>query len=179
MSQENDPLKIKLEALLESWKIDGLPGRQTLMDTARDLLDWRKAHGINGLWLNEPVFATATLDDAWGHGLELIGAYAQVLGMRVIPLGLEKTARDIIDTCQDLQPEYLGMTILQFDSEEDLCEIGKNLPAKTRLVAGGPVFKSDPGMARRARVHFMAKNVGEFIRFMMSDNNLSRKEPVD
>jgi methylmalonyl-CoA mutase cobalamin-binding subunit len=171
MGQENHPLKIKLEDLLESWKTGGLPGRQTLMDTARDLIDWRKAHGINGLWPEEPVFATATLDDAWGHGLELIGAYAKVLGMKVVPLGLEKTAREIMDACWKIQPDYLGMTILQFDSENDLCEIGKNLPAKTRLIAGGPVFKSDLDMARQARVHFMAKNVAEFIRFMMSDDS--------
>ncbi|MBA3030819.1 MAG: cobalamin B12-binding domain-containing protein [Desulfobacteraceae bacterium] len=167
MNPQCQALKSKLEDLVDGWKTSGLPGRQTLMDMARDLLEWKKEKEITGLWAIPPVFATATLDDAWGYGLELIGAYAKVLGMKVVPLGLEKSAREIIEACHEIQPDYLGMTILQFDSEEDLCDIGRQIPDKTRLIAGGPVFKSDPDMAGRARVFFMAKNVAAFIRFFL------------
>jgi hypothetical protein len=167
VNPENQALKSKLEDLLGSWKAKGLPGRQTLMDIARDLLEWKKTSGITGLWPVPPVFATATLDDAWGHGLEVIGEYAKVLGMKMVPLGLEKSAGEIVSACHELQPDYLGMTILQFDSEEDLFKIGKALPKKVKIIAGGPVFKSDPDLAGRTGVHYAAKDLAGFLKFFL------------
>jgi len=45
--------------------------------------------------------------------------------------------------------------------------ISKNLPSKTNIIAGGPVFTADPGFARRTGIHFVAKNVAYFIRFLL------------
>ena len=165
---ENNLLSQKLENLLEEWKASGMPGRDTLMKTGQALLDWRASESIDGLWFETPVFATATLDDAWGHGLELIALYAKVMGMKVVPLGLEKSAEVIITACHDIRPDYLGLTVLRFDAEEDLCEVGWKIPAVTRLIAGGPIFKADPEIAVRANVHFTAKDVAAFIRFFLT-----------
>ena len=168
MGDKTNPLRIKLQGLVDHWHVTGLPGRQTLMDTARDLTEWKQSQGVAGLWADAPVLLTATLDDAWGHGIELIEAYARVLGMRVSSLGLEKSAREIISACKEQQPDYLGMTVLQFDSEDELCEIGHNIPDKTRVIVGGPIFKSDPEIAERTRVHFAARDVTAFIQYFLS-----------
>jgi hypothetical protein len=39
--------------------------------------------------------------------------------------------------------------------------------SKTKIIAGGPVFTADRGFARRTGIHFAAKNVAYFIRFMV------------
>ena len=169
MSDKTELFKIKLQALVDHWQDSGLPGRQTLMDTAQDLMQWKSFQSVNGLWPSPPVFLTATLDDAWGHGLELIETYAEVMGLTVISLGLEKTAAEIITGANDHNPDYLGMTVLQFDSEEELIEISRHIPERTKVIAGGPIFKSDPDIARRTGVHFTAKDVTAFVQYFLSN----------
>ena len=162
-----DSLNEKLRALVDQWQLTGLPGRQTLLDKAGELQDWKKTHEIPGLWVEPPGLVTATLDDAWGLGVQLIEQYALILGMNVFPLGLEKSAQEIIASCHEIVPDYLGMTILQFDSEEDLSEIKRKIPDQTRLIVGGPVFLADPEMAQRVGVHFLAKDLIEFLNFFI------------
>jgi hypothetical protein len=57
--------------------------------------------------------------------------------------------------------------VLQFDSEENISMISRNLPSKTNIIAGGPVFTADRGFARRTGIHFAAKNVADFIGFLL------------
>ena len=110
---------------------------------------------------------TATLDDGLGQGLEIIRMFSETAGIEIIDLGLLVTPDKIITECKRNNPDLLGLTVLQFDSEEDILMLSKNLPPKTKIIAGGPVFTADPGFARRTGIHFVAKNVVYFIRFLL------------
>ncbi len=110
---------------------------------------------------------TATLDDGLGQGLEIIRMFSETTGLEIIDLGLLVTPEKIITACEKNNPDLLGLTVLQFDSEEDILMISRNLPSKTKIIAGGPVFMADPEFARRTGIHFTAKNVAWFIRFLL------------
>jgi methylmalonyl-CoA mutase cobalamin-binding subunit len=153
--------------LANQWIATGLPSRQALDETADKLASLRERLKVNGLWDQRPSMVTATLDDGLGHGLAIIEKFAAVVGMRLIPQGLMQTPEAVIDACQRHQPDYLGLTILQFDTEDDLTCIARHLPQKTRIVAGGPVFSGDPDFARRTGTHHAAKNVAGFLRYLL------------
>ena len=123
--------------------------------------------GASGLWDNPPLMITATLDDGLGQGLEVIRMFSETAGLEIIDLGLLVTPEKIITACKKNNPDLLGLTVLQFDSEEDILMISKNLPSKTKIISGGPVFTADPEFARRTGIHFAAKNVAYFIRFLL------------
>lgn len=127
----------------------------------------RSQLNIQGVWESAPVMVTATVDDGLGQGLAVIEKYATAIGMRLISLGLMQTPEAIIAACHRYQADYLGMTVLQFDSEDDLISIAEKLPSRTRIVAGGPVFSADPEFAERTGTHYAAKNVAAFLRFML------------
>jgi len=110
---------------------------------------------------------TATLDDGLGHGLEVIRMFSEVAGLEIIELGLLVAPEKIITACKKNKPDLLGLTVLQFDSEENILMISRNLASKTKIIAGGPIFTADQGFARRAGIHFTAKNVAYFIRFLL------------
>ena len=125
-----------------------------------------KTSGV-GLWDNPPLMITATLDDGLGQGLQIIRMFSEIAGLELIDLGLLVAPEKITTACQKNKPDLLGLTILQFDSEENILTISKNLPSKTKIIAGGPVFTAGPGFARRTGIHFTAKNVADFIRFLL------------
>ena len=113
------------------------------------------------------MMITATLDDGLGQGLGVIRMFSETAGLEIIDLGLLVAPEKIIAACKKNNPDLLGLTVLQFDSEEDILMISKNLPSKTKIIAGGPVFTADPEFARRTGIHFTAKNVAHFIRFLL------------
>ncbi len=144
-----------------------MPSRSGLEKVAGDLREWKVKTGGSGLWANPPLMMTATLDDGLGHGLEVIRMFSEAAGLEIIELGLLVAPEKIITACKKNKPDLLGLTVLQFDSEENILMISRNLPAKTKIIAGGPVFTADRGFARRAGIHFAAKNVADFIRFLL------------
>ena len=148
-----------------------MPSRSGLEKKAGDLREWKVKTGGSGLWSTPPLMMTATLDDGLGQGLEVIRMFSEVAGLEIIELGLLVTPENIITACQKHTPDLLGLTVLQFDSEEDILMISRNLPSKTKIIAGGPVFTADPEFALRAGVHFAAKNVAYFIRFLLQLEN--------
>ena len=159
----------QLEELCRTWVHNGLPSREQIRNRAEALSDWKEDHQINGLWLHRPTLITATIDDGIGQGIEIINLYGRLLGCEVIPLGLMQKPATIVQRCRQHRPRYLGLTVLQLDSEEDLTEIVAELPPETKLIAGGPAFKYDPEMASRCGVHFVAANVAYFIEFMLNE----------
>ena len=144
-----------------------MPSRSELEKAAGDLRELKMKTGGSGLWDIPPLMITATLDDGLGHGLEVIRMFSEAAGLEIIELGLLVTPEKIITACKKNKPDLLGLTVLQFDSEESILMISRNLPSKTKIIAGGPVFTADRGFARRAGVHFTAKNVAYFIRFLL------------
>jgi len=160
-------LREKLEELSIEWQSKGLPSRSGLEKAAGDLREWKKKTGCSGLWDIPPLMMTATLDDGLGQGLEVIRMFSEAAGLEIIDLGLLVTPEKIITACKKEKPDLFGLTVLQFDSEENILMISQNLPSKTKIIAGGPVFKADREFARRTGIHFAARNVADFIRFLL------------
>jgi methylmalonyl-CoA mutase cobalamin-binding subunit len=154
--------------LATRWHTSGLPSRQCLLEKAAELERLRHALNIHGIWYRSPSMITATLDDGIGQGLEIIEQFAEAIGMRLIRLGLLQTPVTILHACQRHQPDFLGMTVLQFDTEADLHRIAKQVPQRTRIVAGGPVFSADRGFQERTGTDYAASNVADFLRFMLT-----------
>lgn len=161
-----DLLRIQLQQISQPWRINGLPSAEAVEAEAVRLDNFKKEHKINGLWDIPPLLVTATLDDGLGQGLSSIHRYAAIAGLNVHHLGLLQTADSIIRACQKLNPDFVGLTVLQLDTDEALAQIGHNLPPRTRLVAGGPAFTYDPEMASRCGVAYVARNVAYFIDFL-------------
>jgi methylmalonyl-CoA mutase cobalamin-binding subunit len=104
--------------------------------------------------------------DQW---LAVIERFAAAIGIHLTALGLLQSPEAIIAACHRHRPDYVGLTVLQFDSEDDVAQITQGLPANTRIIAGGPVFTGDSGFAQRTGTHHTAKNVAAFLRFMLDD----------
>jgi methylmalonyl-CoA mutase cobalamin-binding subunit len=160
-------LKEKIEQLLQAWQANGIPTRQGFAAEAQALARWRDTRGIAGLWPFPPVMVTATIDDGWGQGLELIHRFADAVGLHVVSLGLLQPPETVIEACHRYRPDLLGLTVVQLDAEEDLAEIAKNLPERTKIVAGGPAFKADPDFARRTGVSFVAAHAAAFLGYLL------------
>lgn len=157
----------KLKALCDEWKSSGPPSREKLMAKAEALQRWKSEANVAGLWSEPPLLLTATLDDGIGQGIEIINNYSKMMGFQVLFMGLMKSPDAIIDTCRREKPAILGLTVLQMDSEDALAHIGRNLPSKTKLIAGGPAFQYDPQMAARCGVSYVAKNIVYFVDYVL------------
>ncbi len=145
------------------------PARETYLNAARDMADWRARHHDSGLWRVSPLMVTATIDDGWGHGLEVIEKLAEALGITVHPLGVLQSPETIIGTCKQLHPALLGVTVLQFDSDDSVAEIVRGVPAMTRLVAGGAAYQYDPDFAVRTGTHVVIKNGASFLEYLVAN----------
>jgi methylmalonyl-CoA mutase cobalamin-binding subunit len=153
---------------LDTWQAQGLPSREGYLQVAETLLAWRCREGCSGLWPRPPLMVTATLDDAMGHGLAVIEAVAEAAGLRVISLGLLQTVTAVAEVCRRHQPDLLGLTVLQLDTETELTELCQALEPTIRVVAGGPVFTADPELARRAGLSAAIRNAAAFLDYLLS-----------
>ncbi len=177
MIMDPEPFREKVGQICRQWISDGLPSRQ-VMESAADMLEqWKRRHGVSGLWKAAPLMLTATLDDGIGQGLSLIERFAAVAGFDVQRIGLLQHPGFIVEKCHILQPAMLGLTVLQLDSDESLAEVGQHRPAATAIVAGGPAFKFDPEMGRRCGVDYIAPNVAYFLDYLTKWTPPRQQEP--
>lgn len=153
--------------LLRAWRSKGKPTREDYLAGARTLEAARQYSRSGGLWTGSPVMVTATLDDGWGHGLAVIEALAEAVGMTICPLGVLQRPPMIVRACRDRNADLLGLTVLQFDSDEDLVEINHSLPPETTLIAGGAAFLYDPDFAARTGTHCVARDGAAFLDFLL------------
>jgi methylmalonyl-CoA mutase cobalamin-binding subunit len=160
-------LRGAVQQLVDNWCAFGLPSRQNIDAAFKRLNGLRERLDVPGLWERSPTMLTATLDDGIGQGLAVIENGAAAIGIHLISLGLMRSPEAISDACRRHQPDWLGVTVLQFDTEDDLKWIAQRLPRRTRIVAGGPVFSGDPDFAHRTGVFYAARNVADFLRFML------------
>ena len=168
MTADFEIFKDKLGQISRHWISSGLPSRQALESTADDLEKWKRKRAIPGLWPDTPLMLTATLDDGIGQGISIIERYAGLAGLEVQRIGLLQHPGFIVEKCHILQPALLGLTVLQLDSDDALAEVGRNRPDQTTIIAGGPVFKFDPGMGKRCRVDYVAPNVAYFLKYLLN-----------
>ena len=171
MNDSYDVFRAYVSHHADHWLATGLPSRQDLDQAAEQIDQMRERLRVTGLWSDPPLMLTATIDDGLGQGLSVIERFAEVIGIRLMALGLLQSPETIIAACGHHRPDYLGLTVLQFDSEDDLAKIARGLPRKTRIIAGGPVFIGDLGFAERTGTHHTAKNVAAFLRFMLDDTH--------
>ena len=157
--------------LAEQWLAHGLPAQQQLHQHAADLQAMRTQLKVAGLWQQPPSMVTATLDDGLGQGLAIIENFAAAIGIRLVCLGLLRTPEEIVAACCRVVPDFLGLTILQFDTEEHLVNIGQQLPPQTRIIAGGPVYLADREFAARTGTAYAARSVADFLQYMVADAN--------
>ena len=163
-----ETLRNRLQKLVADMQTKGRPARTELAAAVADIRRWKAEQCTEGLWPEPPLMVTGTLDDAMGHGLDLIHQYAEVAGLQVKPLGLLQTPDAIVAVCRDLEPMLLGLTVLQFDTEEDLAFIAGSIPETTKIVAGGPVFRADPDLAHRVGIHRVAVDAVDFLKFLLT-----------
>ncbi len=156
-----------IETLLARWHRHP-PTRQGYLVAAGQLAACRRQSGCEALWPRPPRMLTATLDDGWGHGLEIIQALAEAAGIRVGPLGVLQKPEAVVAACRRKRPDLLGLTVLQFDSDDDVRHIVDGLPPQTTLVAGGAAYQFDPDFAERTRTPFVARNGAAFLRFLLN-----------
>lgn len=152
---------------LNSWKQQGRPTRDDYLTGARALAVRRRQSDCRGLWPQPPRMLTATLDDGWGHGLDVIEGLAASVGVTVQRLGLLQAPAAIVKACREAKPDLLGLTVLQFDSDDGLRMIADALPPDTTLVAGGAAFRYDPDFAARTGTHVVARDGIAFLRFLL------------
>jgi B12 binding domain len=157
----------RVSGLLQQWSRRGKPSREDYMAMARELEAWRRQSAPGGLWAKPPLMVTATLDDGWGHGLDIIEALAASVGVTLHSLGVLQSPETIVQACRDRQPDLLGLTVLQFDSEDALIHITGSLPPVTTLVAGGAAYRYDPELAERTGTHVVARDGMAFLRFLL------------
>ncbi|MFH2064000.1 MAG: cobalamin B12-binding domain-containing protein [Pseudomonadota bacterium] len=145
------------------------PSHNELESIGRALLEWKMAENIQGLWDDPPLIISTTIDDGLGQGLRIINLYSEVAGLSVMPIGLLQPVEKIIGACSKYRPDMLGLTVLQFDSEEMLIEIKRGISPDIKIIAGGPVFTADSDLAERVGVHFVAKNVAAYLRYLLQN----------
>ncbi len=156
--------------LVRQWQVDGTPSKYAFEFIVSDLFEWRQERRISsGLWIDPPTMITATLDDFVGQGIETIEFFAKFAGMEVTSLGVMQPAETIVEKCSEQRPTLLGLTVLRTFAFEDLIYIGQNIPSSTLLiVGGGPCLQSEPEIATQANLHLVAKDVKDFIEFMLN-----------
>jgi len=160
-------LQATVNALAARWREEGPPGHDALAAEADALAALSADPAAAPLWKTPPLLVTATLDDALGQGLAVIHRFADAVGLRRRHLGLTVSAETVIDACREERPALLGMTVLQFDTEADLTRIRREIPAETRMVCGGPLFKADPDLATRCGIDFVAGHVRDFLQYLL------------
>ena len=167
-------MRIKIETLLAQWKRRA-PTRQGYLEAAGQLAACRQQSGHTDLWPRPIRMLTATVDDGWGHGLEVIQTLAEAVGVQVAPLGVLQAPEAIVAACRRRGPDLLGLTILQFDSDDAVRHIVAHLPATTTLVAGGAAYQYDPDFAARTRTPYVARHGAAFLRFLLHYQPLDLK----
>jgi len=157
-----------LEELTRALHADSSWSRAEIFQAGEILLDRKNALSIKGLWPSPPLMITATLDDAVGQGLTIIHLFSRLAGVDVKPLGLMQPPEKIIHACRQSLPNILGMTILQFHSEETLCDMVENLPAQTRVVVGGPIFKAMSTQELEKKRYLVLNDIRQFMDYLLT-----------
>ena len=145
----------------------GPTSRNAYLAAADTIRERRVQQEIPGLREHPPLMLTATIDDGWGHGLEVIHRFAEAVGLECTPLGLLLNPERIIEECRSHRPDLLGLTVLQFDSEDALKRIRKEVPIRTRIVAGGPLFRAGPDFTQRTGIDAGVRDAAGFLEFLL------------
>jgi len=174
--QDNhDRLKLRkiISEFVNTWQNDPTTSWTQIYTIGETLLEWKTQNNINGLWDITPIMMTATIDDAIGQGLKMIHLFSCLAGIDIISLGLMQSKETIIERCQKQHADFLGMTILQFDTESVLNTIIPKIPEKMCVLVGGPIFKTIPKKELHEKKYVPFNNICDYLTFLL---NLEWKE---
>ena len=96
----------KISDYILTW--EATPGtRESYLKAAEDLSEWRSARNCGGLWDAPPLMLTATLDDGWGYGLEVIEKLAAAAGVQIRSLregdGSDRHREESVHLCRSIR----------------------------------------------------------------------------
>jgi methylmalonyl-CoA mutase cobalamin-binding subunit len=156
-----------LTELVSTWQNDPTISWTQFYSMGEKLLAWKSQENIEGLWSNPPKMITATIDDGIGQGLKMIHLFSRVAGISLIQLGLLQSMDTIINVCKKEQPRFLGLTILQFDTEEILNDLISQIPDTIQVLVGGPIFNKIPESALENKKYIPFNNVCDYLNFLL------------
>ena len=104
----------------------------------------------------------------------MIHLFSRVAGIEIIPLGLMQKEEAIINACIKKAPDFLGMTILQFDSEERLSHIADQIPQKTQIIVGGPIFNMMDHEDLSKKPYIVLNTVSAYLDFLLNWSGYER-----
>ncbi len=149
----------------------GMSGSEVL-SRGRELLTWKTSQQLDGIFKTPPTLMTATLDDGIGQGLKSIHCFAELAGMKTVPLGLMQAPETIIAECRRQVPDFLGLTVLHYETEERLCsDIIPQLPDSVQVIAGGPIFATMSEAVLAAKPYRVLNNIKVFLNFLLDMND--------
>lgn len=160
-----DQFILKIKEMLDEWEEQGMPPRWTLLRSLQTLREYREKNHIQ-LFPNSPVIMTATLDDGWGIGIDVIHKACEMLGISHRFLGLLVRPGKILKQCGILQPDFLGLTVLHETSLCDLKYIIQNLSPSIMILVGGLSVDIQNDHLSSGRIHYI-RNVSQFIRLFL------------
>ncbi len=161
-------VQLKKEILRELADLEKKPcSRERLVSWAEKFIDYKKTRNFTGFFKTPQTMLTATIDDGLGMGIELISLYAKVAGIDIIKLGIMLSAEEIIEGCNRYMPDYLGLTVLQFDTQDELIKIADKIDKNIKIIAGGPVFSLNTNFLKESKVNYTAKNAPDFLRIII------------
>jgi methylmalonyl-CoA mutase cobalamin-binding subunit len=163
-----DILKLRkiLDEFISNWKNDPKTSWAHIYSVGKQLLEWKTHQNIVGLWKYPPKIITATMDDGMGQGLKMIHLFSRVAGLEIVHLGLMQSPKKIINECQKQNPDFLGMTILQFETEELLKTIIPQIPKQMQVLVGGPIFNTMPDNALQNKKYHSFNHISEYLHFL-------------
>jgi methylmalonyl-CoA mutase cobalamin-binding subunit len=160
-------LRTILNELVNQWQNDPTVSWYQIYQVGEKLLAWKTQNRIAGIWKQSPKMITATMDDAIGQGLKMIHLFSRIAGMDIEPLGLMQSKETIIDACNYQLPDFLGMTILQYDTEEILNTIIPQFPKKMCILVGGPIFKMIPENELQHKKYTSFNSICDYLNFLL------------
>jgi len=156
-----------LTELVSTWNNNPTISWGHIYSIGEKLLVWKKQNNCKGLWGKSPKMITATMDDGIGQGLKMIHLFSRVAGVELFQLGLMQSMETIIDACKNQHPHFLGMTILQFDTEEILNAIISKIPINIQILVGGPIFKKISESTLQNKKYIPFDNVCDYLNFLL------------
>jgi methanogenic corrinoid protein MtbC1 len=167
MEERKQKLRNILSEFSDTWRQNPTISWSEIYQIGEKLLERKTEEKIPGLWEPKPTMITATLEDGVGQGLKMIRLFSVIAGIEIVPLGLMQTEEVIIEACTKQQPDFLGMTILQFDSEERLNHIIDHIPKEIQVVVGGPAFKLIDKEELLKKNYIVLNTVGAYLNYLL------------
>lgn len=164
----NPSLRTMLREFTQTLRDNGDMSWTEIYAAGESLLRKKTDQHLDGLFNPPLLLATATLDDAIGQGLRMIELFSAAAGLDVIPLGLMQSPERIISECKRLSPDMLGLTILQYDTEELLEDMIAHIPDSIRVIAGGPIFRNRSVDDLKEKQYRVLNDVPAYLEYLLS-----------